>query len=80
MNRTDYYTWTVNLLYIYFHGLNCSECTMAGKNLKTIIPNSHISEPPSLLEPNEELNVDFAGLLDSYWGSNKYILLCVDRF
>ena len=65
---------------IYFHGINCSDCTSAGKNLKTVIPNSQISELPPLLEPNEELNLDFAGPLDSYWGSNKYILFYIDRF
>ena len=65
---------------IYFHGINCSECTSAGKSLKTFIPNSQTSELPPILEPNEELNLDFAGPLDSYWGSNKYILLCIDRF
>ena len=65
---------------IYFHGINCSECTSAGKNPKTVIPNSQISELPPLLEPNEELNLDFAGPLDSYSGSNKLILLCIDRF
>ena len=58
---------------IYFHGINCSECTSAGKNLKIVIPNSQISELPPLSEPNEELNLDFAGPLDSHWGSNKYI-------
>ena len=65
---------------IYFHGINCSECTSAGKNIKSVIPNSQISELPPLSEPNEELDLDFAGPLDSYWGSNKYILLCIDRF
>ena len=65
---------------IYFHGINCSECTSAGKNIKSVIPISQISELPPLSEPNEELNLDFAGPLDSYWGSNKYILLCIDRF
>ena len=56
---------------IYFHGINCLECTITGKNLKSLIPNSQITElppPPSLLEPNEKLNLDFAGPLDSYWG------------
>ena len=48
--------------------------------MKTIIPNSQTSEIPPLIEPNEEVNLDFAGPLDSYWGSNKYILLCIDRF
>ena len=65
---------------IYFHGINCSECTSAGKSLKTVIPNSQISELHPLSEPNEELNLGFAGPLDSYWGSNKYILFCIDRF
>ena len=49
---------------IYFHGINCSKCTSAGKNLKTVILNSQISELPPLSEPNEELNLDFAGPLD----------------
>ena len=56
---------------IYFQGVNCSECISAGKNLKTVIPNSQTSELPPLLEPNEELNLDFAGPLVSYWGSKK---------
>ena len=48
--------------------------------MKTVIPNSQTSELPPLLEPNGEPNLDFAGPLDSYWGSNKFILLCIDRF
>ena len=64
----------------YFHGINCSECTSAGKNLKCIITNSQTSELLPLLEPNEELNLDFEGPLDSYWVSNKYISVCIDRF
>ena len=54
---------------------------MVCKNLKTKIPNSEISELPlPLLKPNEELNLDFAGPLGSYCGSNQYILHCIDRF
>ena len=51
-----------------------------GKNSKRTIPISQISELPTLLEPNEELNLDFAGPLDSHWGTKKKILLCIDRF
>ena len=47
--------------------------------MKSVIPNSQISDF-LLLEPNEELNVDFAGHLDSHWGINLYFLLCIDRF
>ena len=31
---------------IYFHGINCSECTITCKNLKSIMPNSQFSELP----------------------------------
>ena len=44
----------------FFHGVNCPESTKTGKNLKSIIPNSQTSKLRHLLEPNEELNVDFA--------------------
>ena len=29
---------------------------------------------------NNEINLDFAGPLDAFWGNNKYILLCIDRY
>ena len=64
----------------YFHGINCTQCTQTGKNIKSIIPSTRISELPALFEPYEELNLDFAGPLDNTWGNNKYILLCIDRF
>ena len=78
--QAQYVWWPHINRQIYFHGINCSECTLAAKNLKTIIPNSQTSELPPFLGANEELNLDFAGPLDSYWGSNYYILLCFDRF
>ena len=65
---------------IYFHGINCTQCNQTGKNIKSIIPTTQISELPALSEPNEELNLNFAGPLDNNWGKNKYILLCIDRF
>ena len=65
---------------IYFHWINCTQCTQTGKNIKSIIPTTEISKLPALFEPNEELNLDFAGPLDNTWGNNKYILLCIDRF
>ena len=33
-----------------------------------------------LSEPNEEVDLDFAGPLDKNWGNSKYFLLCIDRF
>ena len=55
---------------IYFQGIN----------IKSIISKSQISKFCSLLETNGELKLDFAGPLDSHWGTNKYILLCIDQF
>ena len=68
--------WTHINRQIYFHGINYSACTTTGKVLESIIPNSQISELPPLVEPNEKFNLDFAGPLDSYWGSSK----CIARF
>ena len=45
MNYLAQYIWWPHInRQIYFHGINCSECTSAGKNLKTFIPNSQTSE------------------------------------
>ena len=33
-----------------------------------------------LSEPNEDVDLDFAGPLDKNWGSSKYLLTCVDCF
>ena len=38
---------------IYFHGINCSQCTRTGKKIKSIIPCAQINELPALSEPNE---------------------------
>ena len=40
---------------------NCQPCIKIGKNLKPLIPKNKISELPQLTEPNEEVQLDFAG-------------------
>ena len=60
--------------------INCSQCTQNGKNTKSNNPSTQSSELPPLSEPNEEINLDFAGPLDSSWGKEKYHLLSIDRF
>ena len=58
----------------------CEECTKQGKNLKPILPKQNLVKLAQLSEPNEELQMDFAGpipfknLIDNY-----YILVSVDR-
>ena len=53
---------------IHFHGINCTQGTQTGKNIKSIIPTAQTSDFPTLSESNEELYFDFAGLLDKTWG------------
>ena len=61
---------------------NCKQCLDQGKNLKPMIPKSGQGAIPKLSEPNEELQLDFAGpILDMKNNNNEhYILAAVDRF
>ena len=65
---------------IYYHGKNCIQCIKAGKNLKLILGTNNTEKLPILTEPNEEIDLDFAGPLDKNWGNSKYLFLCIDRF
>ncbi len=55
---------------------NCKACTKTGKNVKSLIPKNHLGIRPKPIEPNEELEIDFAGPLED----QKYMLLAVDRY
>ena len=61
---------------------NCKQCLDQGKNLKPIISKSKLGTLPKLSEPNEELQIDFAGpIIDKKNNNNEhYILAAVDRF
>ena len=58
----------------------CRHCIEKGKNLKPIIPKNQLGDLPKLKEPNEEIQMDFAGPIP-YKNStqNNYILVTVDR-
>ena len=53
---------------------NCQPCIKIGKNLKPIIPKSKIAHLPPLQEPNEEIELDFAGPITDKQQKNSYIL------
>ena len=59
---------------------SCRHCIDKGKNLKPIIPKNQLGNLPKLSEPNEEIQMDFAGPIP-YKNStqNNYILVTVDR-
>ena len=58
----------------------CQPCITKGKNLKPIIPKNRTSELPPLMEPNEEVQLDFAGPIIDEQHKEMYILASVDRY
>ena len=58
---------------------NYQPCIKIGKNLKPIIPKSKIAHLPPLKEPNEEIQLDFAGPKTDEQQKDSYILASVDR-
>ena len=76
----EYLWWPHIYREIYHHGKTCSHCLKADKNLKTMLGTDNMAKLPTLTFANEEINLDFAGPLDAFWGKQKYILLCIDRF
>ena len=59
---------------------NCRHCIDKGKNLKPIITKNNIGTLGKLTEPNEEIQMDFAGPIPFKNNThNNYILVTVDR-
>ena len=77
---TQYIWWPKIYREIQVYGENCIECVKAGKNLKPLINHNTLGKLPTVKEPNQEMELDFAGPLPLVWGTKKYILVCVDRF
>ena len=59
---------------------NCPSCRASGKNLKTQLPSTERNKLDNLFEPNQEIQLDFAGPIKSKTSGNVYILVAVDRF
>ena len=76
----EYLWWPHIYREIYHHGKSCSQCLKAGKNIKALLGTDNITKLPTLSFANEEINLDFAGPLDAFWGKQKYIILCIDWF
>ena len=59
---------------------SCRSCTDKGRNLKPLIPKSQLGSLPPLTEPNQEIQMDFAGPIPFKNNTqNNYILVTVDR-
>ena len=57
----------------------CKQCTKTGKNLIPILPKNKYTNLPALSEPNEEVQMDFAGPITNN-NKDTYILVTVDRY
>ena len=59
---------------------NCPSCRSSGKNLTTQLPSTEKNHLETLSEPNQEIQLDFAGPIKSKTRGDVYILVAVDRF
>ena len=59
---------------------SCPSCRAAGKNIITQIPSTEKNNLEILIEPNQEIQLDFAGPIKSKTHGNIYILVAIDRF
>ena len=59
---------------------SCPSCRAAGKSLITQIPSTEKNNLDILTEPNQEIQLDFAGPIKSRTRGDVYILVAIDRF
>ena len=57
---------------------NCRQCTERGENLGPFLGKIHSLQIESTVEPNEEVQLDFAGLLPNELNREAYILVAID--
>ena len=76
---TQYIWWPKSYREIQVHGENCIECAEAGKNLKPLSNHNTLGKLPTVEEPNQEMELDFAGPLPLVWGTkNTYWYVWID--
>ena len=59
---------------------DCPSCRASGKKLKTQLPSTERNKLDILFEPNQEIQLDFAGPIKTKTRGNVFILVAVDRF
>ena len=59
---------------------NCKHCTEQGKNLKPILGKQISFQMEPVVEPNEEVQLDFAGPLPDELNRYAYILVAIDKW
>ena len=59
---------------------SCPSCRAAGENITTQISSTKQNNLEILTEPNQEIQLDFAGPIKSKTRGDVYILVAIDRF
>ena len=59
---------------------NCKRCTVQGKNLKPILGKKFSFQMKPVVEPNEEVQLDFAEPLPDKLNRDAYILVAIDKW
>ena len=80
MDASEYIWWPFLKRQIVNVCEKCPECTLFGKNIKTSAIYNSTKPLPPLSNPNQELQLDFAGPLIDDKNGKIYILGAIDRF
>ena len=80
MAASEYLWWPYMNRQIIDTCEKCRECTLFGKNLKPASTFNTAQPLPVLSEPNQELQLDFAGPILDDKGSKIFLLVAIDRF
>ena len=59
---------------------NCKQCMEQRKNLKPILGKKHSFLMEPVVEPNEEVQLDFAGSLPDEINKDAYIVVAIDKW
>ena len=68
---TQYIWWSKIHRESQVHGENCIECVQAGKSLKPLANQNNLGKFPTVAEPNQKMDLDFAGPLPLTWGTKE---------
>ena len=80
MNASEYIWWPFLNRQIVNVCEKCPECTLFGKNIKTLTTYNSAKPLPPLSAPNQEVQLDFAGPLIDDKKGKIHILVAIDRF
>ena len=59
---------------------NCPSCRASGRNLKSQLPSTERNKLEIFFEPNQEIQLDIAGLIKTKTRDKVFVLVAVDRF